>query len=282
MCRLLAYVGQPITLEDLLIKPSNSLLAQSLHARESTMPTNGDGFGLGWYNPEISDTPGLFTDVRPAWNNRNLKHLARHISSPCFFSHVRAASHGGISEFNCHPFMYQNFLFMHNGGLGDFQAVRRPLRRGLDDEIYNWIQGETDSEHLFALFLQHLKQHGKKPSLLQMQTALKATVNQALEYVEQYGQGGHSYLNLCVTDGLQIVACRFTTDSPDKARTLHFTQGSKLHYQGSELIIEQSKPATLSIIASEKLNDDDIEWQTLPANHFIGINPQNNITLSSL
>ena len=57
MCRLVAYLGHEVLLEDVLVKTINSIVMQSLHARESNMPTNGDGFGLGWYMPNISATP---------------------------------------------------------------------------------------------------------------------------------------------------------------------------------------------------------------------------------
>ena len=50
MCRWLAYAGPPLPLDELLFKPENSLIRQSLAATRGTVPTNGDGFGLGW-NP---------------------------------------------------------------------------------------------------------------------------------------------------------------------------------------------------------------------------------------
>ena len=81
MCRLLAYVGNPILLSDVIIKPVNSMVKQSLHARESTIPTNGDGFGLGWYSPEVDNDPALFTSVFPAWNDRNFLNIASKIKS---------------------------------------------------------------------------------------------------------------------------------------------------------------------------------------------------------
>jgi hypothetical protein len=49
MCRWLAYSGSPIRLEELLVKRDRSLIDQSLHARQGATPTNGDGFGVGWY-----------------------------------------------------------------------------------------------------------------------------------------------------------------------------------------------------------------------------------------
>ena len=54
MCRFVAYLGRPTFLENVLVNPKNSIVMQSLHARETNLRTNGDGFGVGWYAPEIS------------------------------------------------------------------------------------------------------------------------------------------------------------------------------------------------------------------------------------
>ena len=155
MCRLVAYLGTPILLDEVLVKPKNSLVLQSLQARESKyVPTNGDGFGIGWYAPNITATPAIFRSIFPAWNDANLLNITAHIQSSCFFGHVRAASVGGINSYNCHPFTYQSWMLMHNGEVGDFQGIHRYLRQLLDDDLYHWIKRETDSEHIFALFLQ--------------------------------------------------------------------------------------------------------------------------------
>jgi predicted glutamine amidotransferase len=70
---------------------------------------------------------------------------------------LRAASPGMlVSEVNCHPFQYGKFLWMHNGWLAGFMKFKRQLRRSLSDDIYNLIQGTTDSEHAFAVFLNKL------------------------------------------------------------------------------------------------------------------------------
>jgi predicted glutamine amidotransferase len=45
MCRWLAYSGSPVTIEELLYKPANSLVMQSKHARMGVETMNGDGFG---------------------------------------------------------------------------------------------------------------------------------------------------------------------------------------------------------------------------------------------
>ena len=41
MCRWLAYLGSPIDIADILLRPNHSLIDQSLHARELYLPTTG-------------------------------------------------------------------------------------------------------------------------------------------------------------------------------------------------------------------------------------------------
>ena len=123
MCRLLAYLGTPVIIDKLLYQPKNSLVNQSIHAKEIEEPLNGDGFGIGWYVPELHAEPGTFVSVNPAWSNRNLRKLAPRIKTECFIAHVRAASVGEVSESNCHPFQYRQFLMVHNGGVENFARI---------------------------------------------------------------------------------------------------------------------------------------------------------------
>ena len=130
MCRWLAYSGSPILMKDVLYRGTNSLVDQSLHSRLGAEPTNGDGFGVGWYG--APDTPGVFHSIEPAWNDQNLRELAGHISSPLFFTHIRAAIGSAVQQTNCHPFRHDNWLFMHNGYINEFahdQTRPRPRRR---------------------------------------------------------------------------------------------------------------------------------------------------------
>jgi predicted glutamine amidotransferase len=152
----MAYLGSPIIIDKLLYQPKNSLVNQSVNAKEIEEPLNGDGFGIGWYAKEVNDEPVTFVSVNPAWSNRNLRNLAPKIRTDCFVAHVRAASVGEVSESNCHPFQYKDLLMMHNGGVENFSAIKRKIREPLSDEIYNWIKGQTDSEHIFAYLINHL------------------------------------------------------------------------------------------------------------------------------
>ena len=90
MCRWVAYAGPEIYLEDLIFHQEHSIVSQSLAATQSAWATNGDGFGVAWYNQRT--VPGLFKDVLPAWNDANLRSLAAHIQTKLFFAHVRATT----------------------------------------------------------------------------------------------------------------------------------------------------------------------------------------------
>ena len=95
MCRFVAYIGTPVLANDLLYKPKYSLIAaQSMNAGEMSVQVNGDGFGIGWYAPDLDNEPCVFRSIKPAWSDQNLRHLARKIYSPVIFAHIRAASQG--------------------------------------------------------------------------------------------------------------------------------------------------------------------------------------------
>ena len=89
---------------------------------------------------------------------------------------------------------------MHNGEIYEFNRVKRHLRHLLDDDIYNWVKGDTDSEHLFALFLQ-LAKGRDLTNLSVVADVLLETMEKIEELVKEYGKTGPSYFNICLTDG---------------------------------------------------------------------------------
>lgn len=141
----------PIYLEQLVYQPEHSLVHQSLEARKAVTRVNADGFGLGWYTER--STPGRFHEVLPAWGDENLRSLAHHIRSHRFMAHVRSSTGTQVSRSNCHPFMYNHWMFLHNGQIGDYCAVKYELERSLPEHLYIRRIGTTDSELIFLLML---------------------------------------------------------------------------------------------------------------------------------
>jgi len=151
MCRWMAWLGQPVLIEELLFKTDHGIVDQSLHARLGAEPTNGDGFGLGWYG--AGDGPAVYRGVSPAWADENLRELAAHVESSLFLAHVRAAIGSAVQQTNCHPFRHGRWLFVHNGFIADFHDLRRDLMMAINPQLFADIRGSTDTEVVFALAL---------------------------------------------------------------------------------------------------------------------------------
>ncbi|MCL4704960.1 class II glutamine amidotransferase [bacterium] len=270
MCRFLAYKGAPITLDKLLYQPKNSLIHQSFKAQERPEPLNGDGFGVGWYVQELDSEPAVFVSTTPAWNNRNLRYNASKVRSNCIFAHVRAASVGDVAEINCHPFHYRQFLFMHNGNIGGFKVIKRSLRQRLSDELYEWIQGQTDSEHFFALFLNNLLKRKRTDNYRDAILALQETIAELKEITGRHEIKEPSHLNVALTDGNWMVAIRYVTDSAFTPPTLYHSEGRCFDCVNGVCRMCQCDPAEQAVlIVSEKLTDVNEDWHLVPPNHFV-------------
>lgn len=208
MCRWLAYLGAPRYLETLVTEPSNSLVEQSLHAQRGSVPTNGDGFGLGWYGER--ETPGVYRETLPAWNDRNLRSLCQQIRSPLFFAHVRASTGTATTRANCHPFVVGRWLFMHNGKIGNYERVRRRLELDIQDAHYGFREGTTDSELFFLLlFADGLDD----PARGGIGDALIRTTRRVLDAMEAVGASEPLRLTAALTDGRRIAAVRYASDN---------------------------------------------------------------------
>lgn len=151
MCRIAAYSGPDIALEDIIVRPPHSLLTQSQHATEAKLAVNGDGFGIAWYGQPSQ--PGLYRDVLPAWADGNLISLCRMVRSHRFIAHIRASTVGETSRANCHPFTWGDWSFCHNGQIPHFARIRRSLEAALPDALYAHRRGTTDSEMVFLTLL---------------------------------------------------------------------------------------------------------------------------------
>lgn len=279
MCRLMAYLGSPIIIDKLLYQPKNSLVNQSVNAKELEEPLNGDGFGIGWYAKEINLEPVTFVSVHPAWSNRNLKNLAPKVSTDCFIAHVRAASVGEVSESNCHPFQYKNILMMHNGGVENFSNIKRKLREPLSDELYNWIKGQTDSEHIFAYLLNDLFKNHKTISPEAIVDAFENTFKALKKMMAENGITEEAYLNMVVTDGHFIVGARYVTDPKQEPLTLYHSEGSRFVVEdGVTHLMAPEDDDHAVLVVSEKLSDDK-DWTLVPANHFIIVENSLNVRI---
>jgi predicted glutamine amidotransferase len=254
MCRWLAYSGAPLLLKDALYTPAHSLIDQSLHSRLGAETTNGDGFGIGWYDAE--PLPGVFRSVEPAWNDRNLFELASHVRSPRFFAHIRAAIGSAVQQTNCHPFRHGRWLFMHNGYIDGFAEVKRDLVTAIDASLYPEIAGQADTEVLFYLAL-----------TMGLEEDPPEGVARAIGLVEERGRArGVKYPfqgTIATTDGERTWVFRYSSEG--KSRSLFFTKDVptlRTLYPERAILQEVSEDARL--VVSEPIGDLPGAWNEVP------------------
>jgi glutamine amidotransferase len=249
MCRWLAYTGEPLQPSQLILDSQHSLVAQSLDSPLGAETVNGDGFGLGWYPLAASPGrfPGVFRSTEPAWNDQNLREISQALESPLFLSHVRAAAGPPIQQTNCHPFRFENWLFMHNGALSDFESVKRDLTFAVDPSLYPQIRGTTDSEVLFHLAL-----------TLGLTDDPVAGMERAIRMVESVGhEHGVTFPmqgTIAISDGSTLWAFRYS--SQRRSRTLfHSADVATLEQLYPDATRLRSFGKHAQVVVSEPLTD---------------------------
>ena len=259
MCRWLAYSGSPILLDELLLKTDHSLIDQSLHARLGVETTNGDGFGVGWYGAR-TERPAVFRSVEPAWNDRNLREVAGHVESPLFLAHIRASTGTAVQQTNCHPFRYGRWLWVHNGLVNDFGRVKRELTLAVDESLYPYMEGSTDSELLFYLAL-----------TLGLEEDPPGAVEQMVGLVEEVGhRHGTEHpiqMTIATTDGKSVWAFRYSSEG--KSRSLYYSNDVRTVRQlhPERLRLHELSDET-RIIVSEPLVELAGAWTEVPESSY--------------
>lgn len=309
----MVYKGKDeILLSELILNPTHSILTQSFDSRlrlDRRRPHNGDGFGIGYYtSPSLGPEPCVFTSTIPAWNCINLTRIASKTTSSLIFAHVRATTEGNLSDSNCHPFLYKNLMFMHNGGIGCFKLIKRRLALSLNEQWFTLVQGSTDSEWAFALFLDCLDKAGHHPDDLEHDptrgsgggfghTVLRKAILKTIERINGFikdtvgeeGMGSEdsrSLLNFAVTDGESVVCTRYVSSRTDEAASLFFSSGTS--WKGSaddtsktsekspkDYVMERrDKGSDIVLVASEPLTFERDNWVTVPTNSTLTISRQ--------
>ncbi|KAL6064459.1 glutamine amidotransferase subunit [Balamuthia mandrillaris] len=298
MCRFLVYIGkEPILMADLMTRPKHSIIQQSWDSKEilTSGPLNGDGFGIGWY-AVFDPTACIFTCINPAWNNLNLRRLAEKIKSPLIFAHVRAASPGLlINEANCHPFQFGRFMWMHNGCVGGFKKIKKQIIDRLSENLFNHIQGTTDSEYSFMLFLSILfgkeAEEGSHTESTLGMTSFKAetlretmieTIHTLIRWKREKGVEERSFLNFAISDGKNVIVTRFIDPESSQPASLYYASGTRYEGNNGEYHMIQARRQQCYIVASEPLTregEDKKDWIPVPKNHVITITDHFNLLL---
>lgn len=260
MCRMVGYLGGPgVTLSSLVLEPEHSLLVQSYAPREMLSGVvNADGFGVAWYVPWSDEEPAVYRSNQPLWADRTFASIASKIKSTSVFAAIRSATPGlPVEESGIPPFSSGRFTFMHNGAIKDFRhTAMRPLRDGLSHEAYAGLLGTTDSETIFAVLLDRLKD---SRDLTGATAATISLVSKVCCEMDVYAS-----LNLAVTDGQEMIFTRYSTDGI-----------------GNSLYFAEDGLEGATVVASERL-DGDRNWRPVPEQHLLSVNKKSGARLRPL
>ena len=163
MCRVLAYIGPEIPLENLLLKPENSLINQTLDPElHPLLQLAGWGFGIWSEHLLKPEEPFLYHRPMAAFYDDNAKGIIPSLQASTLLGHVRAAAYNSktvLADENCHPFSYQEtpWIIAQNGNLSNWKILQRELLSHCSDKYLKQMKGTTDTEFLYVLLLSLLK-----------------------------------------------------------------------------------------------------------------------------
>lgn len=249
---MIAYCGKPITLQRLVTEPAHGLMHQARYPQELRYTrTNADGYGFTWL-----DQNGEFVSrrsIQPLWQDPALATLGRHRSG-LWLGMARSATEGmSVRLENTQPFVAPALnagatVFMHNGFVRRFATSLLPyLLTTLSPAQRATLQGDTDSEYLFALLLHLHQRHGARDWV----SALRQLMRTLADELEDE----RALLGILLYNGETIYALRHGINEP--CPSLYMTTK---HPEFPDSVV----------IASECF-DHHASWQPLPEDVIVTI-----------
>jgi glutamine amidotransferase len=170
------------------------------------LPAGGaGGWGLGYFR---SGRVLLRIEPREQGEEIDVVRVLSELEADVVLLHSREATVGPVRRENTHPFKFQDWLFAHNGTLAGFEDYRHKLLDAMPPFIHRSLRGDTDSEHLFHLFLSFLYDSGKLARSDPGTAAIREALRQAVTMVDNFAQDyGHapSPMSAVVSDGYSLV-----------------------------------------------------------------------------
>jgi glutamine amidotransferase len=283
MCRVLAYLGEPISLSHVLFETDSSLVRQSYSPRMMATFLNLAGFGMvAWDQRSVrAQDPFTYRATTLPTFDRNLRGLAAKLDPTCLIAHVRGVTYGAhemVGETNLHPFRFHGVrvALAHNGHLREFARMRYDLVPHVRPELAQMIEGTTDSEWIYALVLSQIEDPYGLPEADELADAVASTLRLLREVRTRHGIDTSSPVNLCVTTGQALVATRFSFDYgwyPDEDALLEtdlpyvslwYTHGGEYVQRDDTSAMAASDATRSLLIASEPLTVDTSTWLEVP------------------
>lgn len=284
MCRVVAYMGPPISVAGLLYGPDSSLIKQSYSPKMLQM-LNLAGFGMvAWdrtsFQPERPFS--YHSEALPMFDS-NLRALSEKVQTDSMIAHVRGVAYHDqvtLGQQNLHPFRFTGapLAMAHNGDLARFNEMRFALSKHLSPEIAGKITGNTDSEWVYALLYSQLDGTAT-PSVDDILGALRRTIAILRSIRAAHGIDTSSALNLFISTGSCMVVLRYTFDfgrydmgklgrvheANFRFLSLWYTTGASFgYYDGTWKMNGGLTRRDAVLIASEPLTQDTSTWLEVP------------------
>jgi glutamine amidotransferase len=283
MCRLLAYLGEPLPVRNLLFDAANGLVRQSYSPRMMNTFLNLAGFGMQAWDPMSLRPEEPFTyraTTLPSFD-RNLRFLSGKLAAACLVAHVRGVTYSDeaiVADTNLHPFRFAGarVALAHNGHLRQFPRMRYSLVEHVRPELTRHIEGTTDSEWIYALVLSQLDDPYGLPETRELADATARALRILRDVRAAHGIDTSSPVNLCLSTGNAVVATRFSFDygwyPPEDEMletdlpfvSLWYTIGGEFAELDGDWQMTASDPPRSAIIASEPLTTDESTWLEVP------------------
>lgn len=273
------YCEEPVKLSCKQVAP---VQADSAQGKSQETTPDADGWGVGFYRNKGSF---LFKKASRNSKTQRITNITEVISSNIFISHLRHATVGDRKEANTHPFRWGNWLYAHLGTINHFRRMRSRILRKLPPAYKKQIQGNTDSEHTFYLYLSLLKKEGAiKKGDIPLDSAVKGLQNFRSILVDFHKEAEideMSELNLLVSNGSYLIAARCGSPlyyhyseeiKPEEAS--FYSDTTWLKYE----LLDFDPDKKLVVVSSEKLHASE-QWQEIPDNHIFTINSNQEISI---
>ena len=255
MCRLAAYLGPEISLNEFIISQPHSLYKQSWQPKEmQDALLNADGYGFAWYEQE--NTLRHYRNTVPIWADPNLENLSYTLKQPQWLAYVRSATPGqGLGIENTQPFLHNNIGMIHNGFITNFSSIKPKLIDIIQTDYLQLIKGNTDSEYLFALWLQIYAANSDTIE------AFKTFSDLVAKTCEQTS----AMVNVIVSEQNVLYALKYAVNmQPPTLYSLESKQQDQTQF----------------FIASEPFNDQN--WLSIPDHSILQINKQDGCRIHKL
>ncbi|RDL36087.1 Uncharacterized protein BP5553_06699 [Venustampulla echinocandica] len=283
-------------------------------------------------HPKPSLHPARYKTTQQPAHDANFHSICANTASNVVFAHIRDATGTAITHVNNHPFIFGIHCIMHNGYISSFEKVKKKLCDTLNDEAYAHIQGSTDSEHFAALLMTYLcplsQQEAAHPhsseacasqnpgvptgwetfhGVAEMQVALQKTINTIINLQRTIlgDQAEPNDFNIALTDGRNMVACRFRNHPTEQPPSLYCSthagvtlnrkfpdhpdgpkgdlgKGNKTEGHNPNAFRKSEDHGQHVIVASEPTTYKGSDWTLIEKNHLVLVEGTGDVVIKKM